>query len=80
MAKGGGSGKGGSGSKGSGASKSGGSGKSGGSSMSKSDASRIQSASDRHPESPSATSGFAERAQSAADQAENREPQQQADK
>lgn len=35
--------------------------------MSKDDASRIQSAADRNPDSPSATSGFAERAQSAAD-------------
>jgi hypothetical protein len=75
MTKGGGSGKGGSGGKGSGSGKGGGSGKSGGS-LSKSDASRIQSAADRHPESPSATSGFAERAQSAADRAENRETQQ----
>ncbi len=74
MAKGGGSGKGGSGGKG------GGSGKSGGSAMSKSDASRIQSACDRHPESPSATSGFAERAQSAVDRAENSQQQQGADK
>ncbi|WP_190814280.1 hypothetical protein [Saccharopolyspora pogona] len=39
--------------------------------MSKDDASRIQSAADRHPESDSAQSGFAERAQSAADRSEN---------
>ncbi|GCE32144.1 hypothetical protein KDA_76280 [Dictyobacter alpinus] len=75
MAKGsGGSGKGGSnGGKGSG------SGKSGGSSMSKEDASRIQSAADRHPDSDTAKSGFDERAQSAADRAEN-EQHSQADK
>jgi hypothetical protein len=79
MAKGSGSGKGGSGGKGSGRSPGGGSGKPG-NTMSKSDASRIQSAADRHPDSPSATSGFAERAQSAADKAESREPQQKADK
>lgn len=37
--------------------------------MSKDDASRIQSAADRNPDSDSAQSGFAERAQSAADRA-----------
>lgn len=38
--------------------------------MDKDDASRIQSAADRNPGSDSATSGFAERAQSAADRAD----------
>jgi hypothetical protein len=66
MTKGSGGGKGGShGGKG------GGSGKSSSRSMSKADASRIQSASDRHPESASAKSGFDERAQSAADRGAN---------
>ncbi|TLW89230.1 hypothetical protein FFT09_22640 [Saccharomonospora piscinae] len=37
--------------------------------MSKEDASRIQSAADRNPDSDSARSGFAERAQSTADRA-----------
>jgi hypothetical protein len=45
--------------------------KHGGTPMGKDDASRIQSAADRNPSSDSATSGFAERAQSAADRAEN---------
>jgi hypothetical protein len=75
MTKGGGSGKGGSGGKGGGSSKGGGSGKSS-SPMSKSAASRIQSVGDRNPESKTAQSGFAQRAQSAADRAENTQQQQ----
>lgn len=43
----------------------------GGSPMDKEAASRIQSAADRDPESDSASSGFAERAQSAADRADD---------
>lgn len=43
----------------------------GGTPMSKDDASRIQSAADRNPDSDSATSDSAERAQSAADRAEH---------
>jgi hypothetical protein len=57
--------------------KGGGSGKAGGSAMSKSGAARVQSAADCSPDSKTALSGFSERAQSAADRAEN---QQQADK
>ena len=60
--KGGGSGKGGSGGK---------SGSSGRSSISKSDASRIQSAGARNPQSPTAKGNFDERAQSAADRHTN---------
>lgn len=49
----------------------------GGTPMGKDDASRIQSAADRNPDSDSATSGFAERAQSAADRAEHDDDDQQ---
>ena len=45
----------------------------GGTPMDKEDAARIQSAADRDPSSDSATSGFAERAQSAADRADDDE-------
>ncbi|MBW4722299.1 hypothetical protein [Saccharothrix obliqua] len=41
--------------------------------MGKEDASRIQSAADRDPASDTATSGFAQRAQSAADRAVHRD-------
>lgn len=53
-----------------------GSGKSGGSSkthMTAKDAARIQSAGDRHPKSDTSKSGFASRAQSAADKSTHQE-------
>lgn len=61
---------GGSGSKGSGGKPSGG-GKSGGTPLTQSDASRIQSAGDRHPENRTSQTDFGSRAQSAGDRNAN---------